>query len=204
MRAGWDGMIWNDLHCVAFVFMVLRSWSCRLWNMMQHLELFLLLLFSYSCLFLSVCLSVSLPPRSIQGILRCRSKQNARTLARRCSWSDAGCCIAMPGGCFINPSFLRTSSYQRLRRQRRLSLAILLSHRRRQRHFLHQVISYRTSVVVVGQQRTCPELVFIQGVRRLPRSTSCSPVCGSWPSSRRCGQRTSHPRTRGAVRSAAG
>jgi hypothetical protein len=152
---------------------------------------------------LPVCLSVSLPPRSIQGILRCRSKQNARTLARRCSWSDAGCCIAMPGGCFISPSFLRTSSYQRLRRQRRLSLAILLSHRRRQRHCLHQVISYRTSVVV-GQQRTCPELVFIQGVRRLPRSTSCSPVCGSWPSSRRCGQRTSHPRTRGAVRSAAG
>jgi hypothetical protein len=89
MRAGWDGMIWNDLHCVAFVFMVLRSWSCRLWNMMQHLELFLLLLFSYSCVFLSVCLSVSLPPQVYSGYIALsfktkRSNARSQMLMVRC------------------------------------------------------------------------------------------------------------------------
>jgi hypothetical protein len=41
----------------------------------------------------------------IQGILRCcLESKNARSLVRRCSWSDADCCIAMPGACFINPA----------------------------------------------------------------------------------------------------
>jgi hypothetical protein len=50
-----------------------------------------------------------------------------RTLDRRCSWSDARCCIAMPGACFINPGFSKASSHQRHRRQRHVPLAVFVS-----------------------------------------------------------------------------
>jgi hypothetical protein len=83
-------------------------------------------LYVVSCLCHCHCLSPSL--KSIQGILRLVSKQNARSLARRCPCSDAVCCIAIARSPPHYPAFSNASSHQRLRRQRPLSLFMPSSH----------------------------------------------------------------------------
>jgi hypothetical protein len=88
---------------------------------------------------LSLSLSLSLPQVYSGYIAPCfKTKQNARSLARRCPCSDAVCCIAIAGSPPHYPAFSNASSHQILRRQRPVSLFMPSSHLkpRRQRRCL--------------------------------------------------------------------
>jgi hypothetical protein len=151
------------VHCICFIvidtFVMLQA--------MEHVAISRRVVPSLSLV--SVCLSL-LSLRVYSGYIALWFGN--RTLDRRCSWSDAGCCIAMPGACFINPGFLRTASHQRHKRQRHLRLTVFVSQAQTPASLPSiMLMSYSGSLFVVQRRiqssyslRACSHFLEVSGV----------------------------------------